>query len=218
MSKGIVSSIAALVIIIAVIIFMKMQGPDLSPYLALRDPAIRTMPSQRVLEVEARGAPGKVGKKAFGLLMKAYYGVKGVSNGGPDFKPPRARWPVAASTPQDEWIGRYAMPLPDSIQVGNLPKAPEGMSIRVTTWEYGEVAEILHIGPYSRETPTIERLRDFIGTRGYRIVGEHEEEYCRGPGMFFRGNPEKYYTVIRYRVEKVDSTALALLSVKAIDK
>jgi hypothetical protein len=209
MSKGIVSAFAALVIIIAVVIFMKMQGQDLSPYLALRDPAIRTMPSQRVLVVEARGAPGKVGKKAFGLLMKAYFGMKGVPKGGPDFKPPRARWPLAALAPQDEWIGRYAMPLPDTIQKVILPKAPEGMSIMVTTWEYGEVAEILHIGPYSAETPAIKRLRDFISTRGYRIAGEHEEEYCRGPGMFFRGDPEKYYTIIRYKVEKGDSTALA---------
>ena len=61
---------------------------------------------------------------------------------------------------------------------------------------------------------TILRLHDFIDSQGYRIIGEHEEEYLRGPGMFSRGNPEKYYTIIRYRVAKSDSTALAGAAVK----
>jgi hypothetical protein len=210
MTKGLTSAFLALAIIIAVIIFMKMQGPDLSPYLALKEPAIRAMSSQRVLVVEVKGAPEKTAKKAFGLLMKTYFGINGVSRGGTDFKPPRARWPVSASVPKDEWIGRYAMPVPDTIKEAVLPPAPAGMTILLTTWEYGEVAEILHVGRYDKEMPTIQRLHDFISSKGYRIAGEHEEEYVKGPGMFFRGDPEKYYTIIRYRVEKADSTALAL--------
>ncbi|MDP2984459.1 MAG: GyrI-like domain-containing protein [Candidatus Latescibacter sp.] len=64
------------------------------------------------------------------------------------------------------------------------------------------MAEILHIGPYDREEPAITRLTAFIKDKGYSIVGDHEEEYLKGPGMFSKGNPEKYYTIIRYRVEK----------------
>jgi hypothetical protein len=37
---------------------------------------------------------------------------------------------------------------------------------------------------------------------GYVIAGEHEEEYIKGPGMFSKGDPEKYLTIIRYRVKK----------------
>ena len=54
----------------------------------------------------------------------------------------------------------------------------------------------------SKETPTIEKLKKFIDNNGYKIIGAHEEEYLRGPGMFFKGNPNKYWTIIRYRVEK----------------
>ena len=72
----------------------------------------------------------------------------------------------------------------------------------LTTWEYGDVAEMLHVGPYDREEPTIAKLKQFIKECGYEIVGEHEEEYLKGPGMFSKGNPDKYLTIIRYRVKK----------------
>ncbi|NUM64306.1 GyrI-like domain-containing protein [candidate division KSB1 bacterium] len=72
----------------------------------------------------------------------------------------------------------------------------------MTTWEYGEVAEILHMGPYDKEQPTVARLMEFIKTQGYEVAGEHEEEYLKGPTMFSRGDPEKYATIIRYRVRK----------------
>jgi hypothetical protein len=72
----------------------------------------------------------------------------------------------------------------------------------LTTWEYGEVAEILHVGPYDREEPTLQRLRKFVQAEGYAIVGEHEEEYVRGPTLTGPGDPEQYLTILRYRVAK----------------
>jgi hypothetical protein len=72
----------------------------------------------------------------------------------------------------------------------------------LATWEYGEVAEMLHLGPYDQEQPATQRLMDFINAQGYTIAGEHEEEYLKGPTMFSKGDPEKYATIIRYRVKK----------------
>jgi hypothetical protein len=207
--KGLVAAITALVLILAVIIFQRIQSPDLSPYMSLRDPAMRTMPPQRVLMVTAEGVPGAAGKKAFGLLMKTYFSIKGVPKGGPAFKAPRARWPLPASVPQSEWIGLYAVPVPDTLKNVKLPEPPQGMTIQLTTWQYGQVAEIVHIGPYEKEQPAIKRLHEYIENNGYRIAGMHEEEYLKGPGMFFKGNPEKYCTIIRYQVEKRDSTVTA---------
>ncbi len=68
-------------------------------------------------------------------------------------------------------------------------------------WRYGTVAEILHVGSYATETPTIERLHQFIADQGYEIAGPHEEEYLKGPGMW--GVKEKdYLTIIRYQVRQ----------------
>jgi len=201
MNKGIISTFLSLIIIIAVSIWFNMRGPDISHYQHFKDPAISTKSSQRMLVVEAKGSPGKSGKRAFGLLFRAYFGIKHIPK-GKNVPAPRARWPIAAAVPQSEWIGRYAMAIPDTLHINRLPKAPIGLTIETTTWEYGEVAEILYRGPYDKETTAIERLYSFIKNSGYEIIGEHEEEYLRGPGMVFKGNPEKYVTIIRYQVKK----------------
>ena len=50
--------------------------------------------------------------------------------------------------------------------------------------------------------PTVEKLKSFVATNGYEIAGDHEEEYLKGPGMFSKGNPDEYYTILRYQVRK----------------
>lgn len=82
--------------------------------------------------------------------------------------------------------------------------APKGPGMRPPKARYsnfGEVAEILHPGPYETESPTIDRLLKFIESSGYRIVGDHEEEYLKGPG-YGKIDPKDYATIIRYRVER----------------
>ena len=59
------------------------------------------------------------------------------------------------------------------------------------------------VGRYDAEQPDIVRLIDFINSRGYRVIGDHEEEYVKGPGMLFAGDPDQYLTIIRLRVESV---------------
>lgn len=189
------------VIALAVFFMFSMRGPDLSQYQYLRDPQISDKPDQKMLVVEAKGDPNIVGTKAFALLFKAYY--KTVKGG--KMQIPRARWPQDLGTSTDEWVGLYALPVPETTD--KLPdiKPEDGMKPYLDKWEYGSVAEILHIGPYSREIPTIDRLKKFIHDNGYYIVGLHEEEYLRGPGMFGPGDPEKYQTLIRYQVRKTST-------------
>lgn len=192
-----IAALAALAIFILAAVFLN-QGPDLKPYLALLEPRLIDKPDQTMLVVEARGDPNLAGPKAFALLFKTYFKlVKGRGAVAP-----RARWPKPLETPASEWIGLYALPLPPGARLAQDPSIP-GFRVYVDEWKYGPTAEILHIGPYTEEAPTIERLRKFIQREGYRIAGPHEEEYLQGPGMFGRGDPRKYYTIIRYRVEPV---------------
>jgi hypothetical protein len=209
--KGLIAAIAALIIIVAVILMQRFSGPDLAPYLHLKDPAIRTMTARKVLVVEARGAPDQTAKKAFGLLLRGYFGLKGVPK-GKGMPAPCARWAGTQSIAPQQWIGRYAMPLPDTVRDIRFPEIPKGMSMNIATWSSGEVAEILYIGPYSAETRAIVRLHDFITERGYVIAGEHEEEYLKGPGMVFRGNPKRYMTIIRYQVRKAEADTSAIVA------
>jgi hypothetical protein len=200
MPRKIIVAFLILVVVVAAFLFFMTQGPDLSQYEPLREPRITTMKDQKMVVVEAKGDPNVVASAAFGLLFKTYYKLDGVPK-GPNQPAPRGRWSGDVHK-KSEWVGRYALPVPE--QVAELPAvdAEPGFKVELLTWEYGPVAEILHVGPYAAEKPAIEKLLKFIEDSGYVIVGYHEEEYIKGPEMFFKGNPESYYTVIRYRVDK----------------
>ncbi len=202
MLKKILIIIGVIFLVIAVVMVLMMQGPDLSRYENLKNPQIRFMEIQTMIVVEAKGDPNVAAGKAFGLLFKTYFKMKGVPKGS-KMPAPRAQWPLQPGTNKIELNGLYAMPVPTGTTVLPAVKHDPSMNVRLEIWEYGDVAEILHIGPYDKEEPDIARLTTFIRDKGYSIIGGHEEEYLKGPGMFFKGNPEKYYTIIRYRIQKV---------------
>jgi hypothetical protein len=190
---------------IALMWYFMTRGPDLAQFEHLKQPQISTMPAQKMVVVEAKGDPNVVGQKAFGLLFSIYYKVKDAPK-SLTLPAPRARWPVSLETPKSEWLGLYALPVPETTMELPQYEAQPGLTVSLTTWEYGEVAEILHLGPYDQEQPTTQRLMDFINAQGYAIVGPHEEEYIKGPTMFSKGDPANYATIIRYRVRKSDES------------
>lgn len=205
-TKIILGVVAALVVVVAAVIgfsiYYMMQGPDLTKYEYLNEPQITSKSNQKMIVVEAQGDPNVIGAKAFGMLFQLYFKMKETVK-GPGQSAPRARWPLAWDTPKTEWVGLYAMPVPESVSALPPYEAAPELKVSLTTWEYGEVAELLHHGPYDKEQPTVARLMEFIKTQGYEIIGPHEEEYLKGPTMFSMGEPEKYVTIIRYRVKKI---------------
>ncbi|MDH4162528.1 MAG: GyrI-like domain-containing protein [Nitrospirota bacterium] len=199
MKKAMIVSAVLGVVVLLVLSFVSSSGPDLSSYEHLREPRITTLPAQKMIEAIVTGDPSVAGNRAFSNLFSAYYKViKSSANAGAAV--PRARWPKEFTAPRSEWLGIYAIPIPDDVT--RLPEKKGSLEVKIATWNYGEVAEILHVGPYGAEQPTIEKLLAFIAKAGYKIAGPHEEEYLRGPGLLSAGDPEKYYTIIRYQVKK----------------
>jgi len=202
-----VTQILIVLVVVAVVsVPLIAQEPNMSQFEQIKEPKISTRKNQKMLVVEAKGDPNVVGGKAFGLLFRLYYSMPETPK-GPMQAAPRARWPIPlVDTPKSTWIGAYALPVPETITELPPHEAQEGLKASLTTWEYGTVAELLYIGPYDREESTIKRLLDFIKERGYVTVGNHEEEYIKGPSMYGKEDPEKYVTIIRYRVKKMDKT------------
>ena len=66
--------------------------------------------------------------------------------------------------------------------------------VRFETFVEGTAAQILHIGPFSEEGPTIARLHAFIEESGYRREGKHHEIYLSD---IRRAAPEKWKTIVR---------------------
>jgi hypothetical protein len=193
----------ALVVGAVISIPLMAQESNVSPFEHLKEPKISTRKDQKMLVVEAKGDPNVVGGKAFGLLFRLYYSMPETPK-GPMQAAPRARWPIPVDAPKSTWIGAYGLPVPETVTELPPHEVQEGLKASLTTWEYGEVAEILYMGPYDREEPTIKRLIDFIKEQGYVIAGDHEEEYIKGPSMYGKDDPEKYVTIIRYRVKKMN--------------
>ena len=49
--------------------------------------------------------------------------------------------------------------------------------VRFESFEEGKVAQIIHIGPFSEERPTVEKVHTFIEERGSQRRGKHHEIY-----------------------------------------
>ncbi len=162
------------------------------------DPQILEMPAQRMAVVYGQGAPDKV----FPELMPALYGTVYTlkfdlkKRGLDTFKVSglRARYPDAHIVPKEEWAHIIGLPIP--ADTTSLPQKVAETEVKIDTWQYGTVAQILHLGPYDQEEASVTRLLQFVAENGYEIAGVHEEEYLTTPAA------RVIKTVIRYPVKK----------------
>lgn len=109
---------------------------------------------------------------------------------------------------RDQWKWTSMMPQPDLItgdmvkeamdQVYKKSNPPALSKVRFELFNEGLSAQIMHIGPYSAEGPTITKLHDFITTKGYERSGKHHEIYLSDPR---RSAPEKLKTIVRQPIK-----------------
>lgn len=74
-------------------------------------------------------------------------------------------------------------------------KNPVALSkVRFEAFEEGKAAQILHIGPFSEEGPTIKKVHAFIEENEEKRTGKHHEIYLSD---IRKADPEKWKTIIR---------------------
>jgi len=163
-----------------------------------KEPQILEMPRQKMAVVYGKGTPDNVFPQVMPALYGSVYTLKFdlKKKGLPTFKVSglRARYPDAHLVPMDEWTHIIGLPIPEDTT--SLPQKVAGTEVKIETWEYGTVAQILHLGAYDQEQPTVERLHKFIEDNGYEIAGFHEEEYLTTP------DAKVIKTIIRYPIKK----------------
>lgn len=106
------------------------------------------------------------------------------------------RWTMMIAQPEmvtAELVERVAA---ETAKKKDLPRLGE---LRFEEYQEGESAQILHIGPYKDEVPTVARLHSFIEEQGYQMAGHHHEVYLSDPN---RVAAAKMKTVIRYPVKR----------------
>jgi hypothetical protein len=84
-------------------------------------------------------------------------------------------------------------------EVAAKKELPRLADVRVEDLAEGTSVQVMHIGPYDAETPTVERMLAFAAEQGYRVCGAHHEIYIGDPN---RSAPDKLKTVLRYPVTR----------------
>lgn len=83
---------------------------------------------------------------------------------------------------------------------------PFAANLRVESFDEGRVAQLLHLGSYAGERPSVERLHAAIEAANLRPTGRHHEIYLGDPR---RGAPEKVRTLLRQPVIERSRSDLA---------
>ena len=83
----------------------------------------------------------------------------------------------------------------EAIEQVRVKKNPVSLPLqRFESFDEGKVAQIMHIGPFSEEGPTVEKVHSFIEESGSQRTGKHHEIYLSD---IRRAAPERWKTIIR---------------------
>jgi hypothetical protein len=105
----------------------------------------------------------------------------------------RGEWMWTAMVAQPDALTRERFEIAGDA-AGRTKELPALGKARLERFEEGSSAQVLHVGPFSAEGPTIAMLHAFIRDQGYKINGRHHEIYLSDPR---RSAPEKWKTIIR---------------------
>jgi hypothetical protein len=111
----------------------------------------------------------------------------------------KSQWDWTMMIVQPEWITQemVGQAIEAATKKKDLPALPK---LRLETYHEGLCVQILHIGSYDDEGPTLHRTHhEFIPENGYEMVGKHHEIYLGDPRKMA---PEKLKTVLRQPIRK----------------
>lgn len=196
--------------------FVKQDKPF---YAAKTKAEVVEVPGMQYLMFDGSGLPE--GNPEFQKAFQALYGVaytikfmpkKGVAPVGyQDFKvpPPEGLWWMKDGREFDmarpkDWRWTLMIRVPDFVTPLVVAAAVEEMArkkkndvyrqIRLERLEEGRAVQIMHIGPYDQEEPTIAKLDELVEQSGLKFRGKHHEIYFGDPR---RTAPAKLKTLLR---------------------
>lgn len=186
-------------------------------YAATRRPRLVDVDAAWFLCLEGGGHPsGREFQEGLESLYSCAYGMRAASKAaGRDYAISKleALWHLDigyfdfASAPHHAWNWTLILRTPDTMGENDLAPVQEALLAKgkpkavaragFLGFEEGRCAQILHVGPYDQEGPSLEALNAFIEKKGLTVVGRHHEIYLSDPR---RTAPEKLKTIIRLPV------------------
>jgi hypothetical protein len=185
-----------------------------------KQPALVDVPTLRYLRIDGAGDPNTSSayREAVESLFSLAYTIKfAIKKGeaGIDYgvMPLEGLWWMDDMTQfsvarKDEWLWTLMImqppivtePLVESCraELARKKELPALSSVEFAAFEEGKAAQILHIGPFTEEGPTIAKLHAFIEAQGLKLAGKHHEIYLSD---IRRAAPDKWKTIIRQPAE-----------------
>lgn len=186
-------------------------------YKAKNVPQIVSLEPYHYLTIEGQCAPeDPVFNSAIEQSYAVAYGIKFICKANDmDFTVPKmeAFWWVTGEqpfdqTPRSEWHWKILFRMPDFVGDEEFKTAVTGAlnkgklsanhQLKFEQIHEGKSAQILHLGSYDEEGPTLERLYAYIAEQGLEIAGYHHEIYLSDPRKVAE---EKLKTILRYAVK-----------------
>lgn len=187
-----------------------------------KDFVVVEVPKMQFLMLDGKGDPASYAyQEALETLYPVAYALKFTSKRtmGRDYTVPPLEglwWAedmdiFTTSDSKDEWLWTMMIMVPDWIgpelvekirgEVGQAKNLPAIEHLRFADYDEGLSVQILHIGSYAEEAPTIHRLHnEFLPQEGLVENGKHHEIYLSDPR---RVPPEKLRTVLRQPVRRM---------------
>ena len=181
------------------------------------------VPKMQFLMIDGKGSPGdsKEYQESLAVLYPVAYKIKFISKQqlGKDYVVPpleglwwaedmetftsardKSRWDWTMMIMTPEWISsEIFIETLELVRKGKDPRALD--KVRFESYHEGLSVQILHVGSYDEEGPTLMKLhQEFLPENGFIENGKHHEIYLGDPR---RIAPEKLKTVLRQPVRMV---------------
>lgn len=188
-------------------------------YTAKPEPELIDVPKRRFLMIDGSGKPESATafQDAIGALYSVAYTLKFArkkETGDTFVVPPlEALWwtgdhdYIDLADDNQEWRWRLMLAVPEDFSKLEIEAAreeaqrkhpnPALRKLHVKEFSEGLCVQVMHVGPYSAERPTIDRMLTYARDHEHKPKGKHHEIYLGDPR---RTKPEKLRTILRQPV------------------
>ena len=189
-------------------------------YVKPRRPVLVATKPARYLAIDGSGDPnGPAFAEKVGALYAMAWTIKmGRKALGQDFKVPGLEglwWGAGANSAQwmieqskTTWRWKLLIRMPDAVKERCLVMAAEQLkekgkgkavaAVKLERIAEGKCVQMLHVGPYAAEGPTMDAMLAYAKEQRLRFTGRHHEIYLSDPR---RVKPEKLKTILRHPVK-----------------
>ena len=199
---------------------INLEKTDKAYYKAKLEPTVINIEAHDYLTIQGKSDPNDPDfLAAVETIYGVAYGIKFIAKSEDlDFTVPKMEgyWWIDGcienqaefvNVPRDEWNWKIVIRMPEFIGKKHFERAiaqvrskksPKNLErLSFESMEEGLCAQVLHIGSYENEGPSIDKLHQFMNEEGLKIRGYHHEIYISDPR---RTAPDKLKTILRYEV------------------